>query len=150
MAPRTIYSFYSVYTMLVVVILYVWQEQNWKGYQPLLMTVLAFFMVQAITIQAMGANQIAVNRLDQQEALLIHEQILDYEESTGTTVEVIAFGYDHFKSYYFADVDHVVMDMNIRVASTGGDTEFVRLFVAAFKTRIRSLRSFFACVSSSS
>ena len=68
----------------------------------------------------MGANQIAVNRLDQQEALQIHKEILDYEERTGNTVEVVAFGYDHYKSYYFADVDHVVMDMNIRVASTGG------------------------------
>ena len=116
MAPRTIYSFFSVVTLLSVLILY--STNDFSRISAVLNSTLIILLVaNVMVIQQVTSDQVATNRLDQEQAQQIMQCIEKYEHETGNEVLYISVQPDEHISYSYPGINSTYMDMNLRALS---------------------------------
>lgn len=117
MPPRSICSFFAVFTVIVVVIgsNYV---HNRKA-MPWAETVVVLLLLTAniVGIQGIALDQIAINRKDKAEAEEIVRYIQAYESESGQSVDTISWRADGRYTWTYPETKYTFMDMNVRAGA---------------------------------
>lgn len=115
--PRSICSFFAIFTVMAVVIAYN-HSRNGKA-MPFAGTVvvLLFLAVNIVCIQGIALDQMEVNRQDKREAEEIIQLIQEYEKESGQRVDTISWRRDSQYIRTHPGIQYTFMDMNIRAGA---------------------------------
>lgn len=117
MTPRSICSFFAVFTVMAVVIgcNYV---RNGKA-MPWVETavVLLLLTVNIVGIEGIALDQMKINRKDKAEAEVIVRYIQQYEAESGQSVDTISWRPDSRYTWTYPEIKYMFMDMNVRAGA---------------------------------
>lgn len=117
MTPRTISSFFAVFTVMAIVIGCNYSRNGktppWAGTA----VVLLLLIVNIAGIQGIALDQIQVNRQDKAEAEEIVRRIQEYESESGQRVDTICWGQDGGYTWTYPEIKYTFMDMNVRAGA---------------------------------
>lgn len=116
-APRTIYGFFVV-TMGMVMIIAAMNKYA-KARAAIAILGVIFLIGSTADIQRIAGDNIAGNRLDEEQAYVIERYIQQYEAETGNEVKYLAFGNDDAVRYGYDSVHITNMDTNLRFGAVG-------------------------------
>jgi len=121
LAPRTICSYFANISALFLLVIAICSrrqsETNEINVLKYILAVVlgAFLIYNTYTIQNIGINQIASNRIDEQQAKQILTAIQKYEQESGIVVEAIYWHDDAAITYVHPEIDCAYMDINLRI-----------------------------------
>lgn len=117
MTPRSICSFFAVFTVMVVVTCcnYIHNGKTMPWAEAV--AVLLLLVVNVVGIQGIALDQIAVNRQDRAEAEEIIRYIQEYEAESGQRVDTISWRPDSRYTWTHAGIKNMFMDMNVRAGA---------------------------------
>lgn len=115
--PRSICSFFAVFTVMAVVIGYNYTRN--RKVMPYTGTVVMLLLlaVNIVGIQGIALDQIEVNRRDKVEAEEMVRCIQKYEAETGQSVDTISWRPDSRYTWTHPGVKYSFMDMNVRAGA---------------------------------
>lgn len=117
MTPRSICSFFAVFTAIVVVIgcnyTHIERSMPWAETA----VVLILLAVNIVGIQGIALDQIKINRQDRAEAEEIVRRIQDYESESGQSVDTISWRPDSRYTWTYPEIKYTFMDMNVRAGA---------------------------------
>lgn len=113
--PRSICSFFAVFTVMAVVTAH---NDLQIGKAPWAETavVLLLLAVNIAGVQGIALDQMESNRLDRAQAEEIVRRIQDYEAESGQSVDIISWRPDSSYTWAHPGIKYTFMDMNIRSA----------------------------------
>lgn len=116
MPPRSICSFFAVFTVTAAVI---GHNSHSKKIMPFAGTavVLLVLMVNIVCIQGIALDQVKVNRRDKREAEEIVRLIQEYEQESGQSVDTISWRWDSRYNLTYPEIKYTFMDMNVRAGA---------------------------------
>lgn len=116
-AQRTIISFFTFISFLCLIALF-YSQNNKKTYLLLVSTSVIFLTINFISIQLIGSNHIASNKIDREFSILINNEIEKYEKEYGITIKNIAAECDTQPTYSYQDIKYCIYDTNVRAFVT--------------------------------
>ena len=103
MAPRSIISYWTIISMPCMILL-VWNEKREMAYLTgILLAVILF--VNVVNIQKISGDVIATNRLDEETAYMIQNEIDAYQEESGQIVDTIVYRNDVAPAWKYRSID---------------------------------------------
>ena len=113
LAPRTMVSFFSIFSALGIFIL---EYSECLSVKKIISStiIILLLIVNIITIQAIGINHFISNYLDKQIATILQKYIQEYEQDTGTSVTQIGTVFDQSPSYFYSGINYVKYDTNTK------------------------------------
>lgn len=111
-AQRTIIAYFSIFMIIVCGIMH--YNHNLRLEHLTICVVVFFLALNIYQIQSIGVNHYGNNKLDQEYAILIQNEIDQYEQETGNVVTKIACDNDTNPTYSYSSVDYTIYDTNIR------------------------------------
>lgn len=117
MPPRSICSFFAVFTAMVVVIglNYVHSRRAMPWAETAVVLLLLFANITGI--QGIALDQITINRKDAAEAEEIIRYIQEYESESGQSVDTISWRADSRYTWTYPEIKYTFMDMNVRAGA---------------------------------
>lgn len=117
MPPRSICSFFTLFTVMAVVTGYHYARDGktmpWAG-----TVVVLFLLIANITaIQGIACDQIKVNRQDRVEMEEIVQYIREYEAESGQSVDTVCWRPDSQYTLTHSEIKYSFMDMNVRAGA---------------------------------
>lgn len=115
--PRSICSFFAVFTVMAIVTGYNYSRN--KNMMPFAGTIVVLLLLTAnITgIQGIALDQIKVNRQDRAEAEEIVLCMQEYEAVSGQHVDTISWSSDSRYTWTHPGIKYTFMDMNVRAGA---------------------------------
>ena len=117
MPPRSICSFFAVFTVMAVLTGYNCSQNGKPVSFAAPIVVLLLLTVNIIGIQGIALDQMAVNRQDRAEAEQIVRYIQKYEEESGFSVDTISWSSDGRYTWTHPEIKYSFMDMNVRAGA---------------------------------
>ena len=111
-AQRTIVAYFSIFMIIVCGTIYNHQKLNIDRLILGILTLFLFLNINAI--QSIGANHYSNNKLDQNYAVMIQDQIERYEQETGNIITKIACIVDSHPVYSYPGIQYTIFDTNVR------------------------------------
>lgn len=117
MPPRSICSFFALFTVMAVVIGCNY-ARNGKA-MPWMETAVVLLLLTAniVGIQGIALDQITINRKDKVEAEEIVRRIQEYEAESGQSVDTVSWRPDSRYTWTYPEVKYTFMDMNVRAGA---------------------------------
>lgn len=116
-SPRSICSFFTLFTVVAVVIGYNYAHAERAMPWAAATVMLLLLAVNIVGIQGIALDQMAVNRQDKAEAEEIVRRIRSYEEESGKTVTTISWTQDSRYTKTHPGIKYTLMDMNVRAGA---------------------------------
>lgn len=113
-AVRTLSSFFSVFSLLCIIILYIIHRSHKKLPMALTCAVLAFLIINTVKIQQVAAEQFAINLADRYEALQVLNEIENYEKESGNSIDTIAYHSDGNTTKTYPGITNTYLDFGRR------------------------------------
>lgn len=113
-AVRTMFSFFSVFSFLCIIVLYIIHRSHKEPPMALIYAILAFLIINTVKIQQVAAEQFAVNVADRIEAVQVINAIEKYEKATGNTIDTIAYHSDAQLSRTYPGITNTFLDFGRR------------------------------------
>ena len=113
-AVRTMFSFFSVFSFLCIILLYIIHRSHKEPPMALIYAILAFLIINTVKIQQVAAEQFAVNVADRIEAVQVINAIEKYEKATGNTIDTIAYHSDAQLSKTYPGITNTFLDFGRR------------------------------------
>lgn len=113
-AVRTMFSFFSVFSFLCIILLYIIRRSHKEPPMALIYAILAFLIINTVKIQQVAAEQFAVNVADRTEAVQVINAIDKYEKATGNTIDTIAYHSDAQLSKTYPGITNTFLDFGRR------------------------------------
>ncbi len=114
MPPRSIFSFFTLFTLMAVVTGYNYVRSGKDVPLIVPIVLLILLIANAIVIRGIALDQIRVNQLDRAEAEEIVYCIREYEAESGQTVDTISWRTDSDWTRTRPEITYTFMDMNVR------------------------------------
>lgn len=114
--PRSICSFFAVFTVIAVVIGHNFQSRKAMPFAGTAV-VLLLLAVNIAVIQGIALDQMKVNRQDKREAEEIVRLIQEYEKESGQSVDTISWSWDSRYTWTYPEIKYTFMDMNVRAGA---------------------------------
>lgn len=114
MPPRSIFSFFALFTFMAVVAGYNYTRNGKSVPLAVPAVLLVLFAANVIVIQGIALDQVKVNRLDKAEAEEIVRYIREYEAESGQVVDTISWCTDSEWTRTRPEIKYQFMDMNVR------------------------------------
>lgn len=115
-AQRTIVGLFSFVSVLILLVVYLYNETDIIYLCE--MVAIGIVLINAIVIQWIGEEQFSTNKLDEEYAYLIENEIVKYENESGIKVKNIATTCDSIRSYGYKGIRYTIYDTNIRAYTT--------------------------------
>ena len=114
MPPRSIFSFFALFTFMAVVTGYNYVRNGKSVSLAVPVVLLVLLTANIMVIQGIALDQVNVNRLDKAEAEEIVRHIREYEAENGQTVDTISWRTDSEWTRTRPEIKYAFMDMNVR------------------------------------
>jgi len=110
MPPRVIIGFFSFLSCSALLVLFLDSRRAGKA---VLLCCTGLIVLSGIKVQAISADNIASNRIDEEYVGEIGNAIRSYEESSGNTIRTISVHFDDSVTWYHASTRYRIMDINV-------------------------------------
>lgn len=117
LAQRTIVGFFMFLSSIIILVMFNCKNNN-KMEKALLVISSTFLIVNYIQIHNIGINHMKSNRLDQEYASMINQEIEKYENQNNIKVKYIAAENDTKPTYNYKNIGYSIYDTNIRAFIT--------------------------------
>lgn len=117
LAQRTIVGFFMFLSSIIVLITFNCMN-NKKVTKILIIISSVFLIINCIQVHNIAVNHIASNKLDQEYALMINEEIERYEKKNNINVKYISAENDINPTYNYKSIQYTIYDTNIRAFIT--------------------------------
>ncbi len=115
--PRSICSFFAVFTLMAVVMGFNYTHNGRTMSITGPIVVLLLLIANIVVIQGIALDQIEVNRQNREEAEEIVRCIQTYELESGQNVDTISWRPDSSYTWTYPKIKYTFMDMNVRAGA---------------------------------